>query len=107
MLKQIIYIMGSCVVLFSCKHNSEEHTQTAAKKDTLAVTDNACEKHYAQAKASDAILMRAMVLDKTVATKAIADFNAYASTSSCSATDMYRYRSCPAYSLNSLSIAFA
>ena len=67
------------MMLFSCKNTGEEQLHTAVKKDTLAVADNSCEKYYAQAKASDAVLMRATVLDKMVAAKAVADFNAYAS----------------------------
>ena len=69
------------MVLSSCNSTptSDEKNNTTLKKDTVASSGTDCEKYYAQAKASDVILTRALVLDKTVASKAIADFNTYAS----------------------------
>ncbi len=68
------------MVLVSCNHTAEEQTNSSLKNDTVAtLSTGECEKYYAQAKKSDEILMRALVLDKDVAAKAIIDFNAYAS----------------------------
>lgn len=80
MFKQIVYVSIACMMLLSCNH-TEEQKDTVAKKDSLATPakGSQCDAYLAQAKASDLILMRALVLDKTVASKAIADFNTYAS----------------------------
>lgn len=81
MVKQLISFVSVCVLLASCNSTPKEQTEKVIAADSLSTTPDAgeCGKLYAQAKASDEILMRALTLDKTVATKAINDFNAYAS----------------------------
>lgn len=81
MVKQLISFVGGCVLLVSCNSTPKEQTEKVIAADSLATAPSSgeCGKLYAQAKASDEILMRALTLDKTVATKAINDFNAYAS----------------------------
>jgi tetratricopeptide (TPR) repeat protein len=80
MFKKLVAIVGSSMILASCGGNTEEQEKAVPKKDTVAVqpTDE-CTKLLAQAKVSDEILMRAVVLDKAVANKAIDDFKAFAS----------------------------
>jgi len=81
MIKQVVCFVSLCVVLFSCNNTPKEQALKETANDSLvkSTASGECEKLYAQAKASDEILMRALTLDKTVATKAINDFNAYAS----------------------------
>jgi tetratricopeptide (TPR) repeat protein len=82
MFEKFVAIVGSSLILASCGGKTEEASTSAAPvKDTLALqsVSGECSKLLAQAKVSDEILMRAVVLDKAVANKAIADFNAFAS----------------------------
>lgn len=80
MLKTLAAIAGSCLILVSCGGKEEEKKEEAVKKDTVAAaSSDSCSKLLAKAKASDAVLMRALVLDKEVAVKAIGDFSSYAS----------------------------
>lgn len=80
MLKVLAVIAGSCLILASCSGNTEEKKAETVKQDTVSVaSSDSCTRLLAKAKASDAVLMRALVLDKEVATKAIGDFSAYAS----------------------------
>lgn len=77
MLKSIIYFAGIYSLFISCNSNTG-HNIANDTKDSV-VTGTECEKYFAAAKASDDILMRAQVLDKDVAAKAITDFNTFAS----------------------------
>jgi TolA-binding protein len=80
MLKQIALIAATGFMFASCGGNGEVKKEEAAKQDTLvAAPSDSCSRLFARAKASDAILMRAVVMDKEVARKAIADFSNYAS----------------------------
>ncbi len=80
MVKQAICFVSLCVVLFSCNTSPKEQTEKGVANDSLAKSGSGeCDKLYGQAKASDVILMRAFTIDKEVATKAINDFNTYAS----------------------------
>lgn len=80
MFKKLATIAGSCLILASCGGKGEEKKEEAIKKDTLVVAaSDSCSRLLAKAKASDAVLMRAVVMDKEVAMKAIGDFSSYAS----------------------------
>lgn len=80
MFKTLAAIVGSCLILASCGGNTEEKKEETVKKDTVvSASSDSCTKLLAKAKASDAVLMRALVLDREVATKAIGDFSSYAS----------------------------
>ncbi len=79
MLKTIIGIMGCSVILLSCNHTEEKINSTGKTGSIATASAGDCDTYYAQAKASDEILMRAQVLDKEVAAKAINDFSTYAS----------------------------
>ncbi len=78
MLKPIIYFTGLYLFLIACNSNPET-SATKENKDSVVIAGNPCEKYFAAANRSDEILMRAQVLDQNVATKAISDFNAFAS----------------------------
>lgn len=81
MLKHLTLISSLAVLLSSCGGTTEEKKQDAVKKDSVGATTTAtdsCSVLLAKAKASDAVLMRAVVLDKEVATKAIKDFSSFA-----------------------------
>jgi tetratricopeptide (TPR) repeat protein len=80
MFKKPAAIAGICLILVSCSGNGEGKKEEAAKQDTrVAAPSDSCSRLLAKAKASDAVLMRAVVLDKDVARKAIGDFSSYAS----------------------------
>jgi len=80
MLKNIIGMAGCSMVLLSCNPTTEEQANVTGKTDTVVTASTGdCDTYYAQAKASDETLMRAQVLDKDVAAKAITDFSTYAS----------------------------
>lgn len=67
-------------MLSSCGGNGEEKKAETAVHDTVAVApSDSCAKLFTRAKASDDVLMRAVVIDKEVARKAIGDFSSYAS----------------------------
>lgn len=79
MLKQIAIIAATGLMFASCGGNGEVKKEEAAKQDTLvAAPSDSCSRLFARAKASDAVLMRAVVMDKEVARKAISDFSNYA-----------------------------
>lgn len=80
MLKKLAAIVGTSFILASCGGNTEEKKEVAPKKDTVVqASSDSCSRLLARAKASDAVLMRAVVMDKDIAMKAIGDFSAYAS----------------------------
>lgn len=80
MFKTLAAIAGTCMLLASCGGNTEEKKEETVKKDTVVrASSDSCSRLLARAKASDAVLMRAVVMDKDVAVKAIGDFSAYAS----------------------------
>lgn len=78
MFKQLMISGSVGLFLAACGGGHEAPKEELVKKDSVAVVSDTCQKLLSQAKASDAILMRAMVLDKDVATKAIKDFSGFA-----------------------------
>lgn len=80
MFKKLAAIVSTSLILASCGGNGEAKKEEAPKKDTVVLaSSDSCSRLLSRAKASDAVLMRAVVMDKDVAVKAISDFSAYAS----------------------------
>ena len=79
MLKHIAIIAAIGLTVSSCGGNGQDKKEEPVTRDTLAAApSDSCSRLLARAKASDAILMRAVVMDKEVARKAIIDFRDYA-----------------------------
>lgn len=68
------------LLVASCGGGTETGKEQPVKTDSVAssVMSDSCQRLLANAKASDAVLMRALVLDKDIAAKAIADFSNFA-----------------------------
>lgn len=75
MLHKIGFLISGIVLFTSCGSNTSAEKPQEVKKDSVNIPSSKCEILFNEAKAADDILLRANVINKDVAEKAILAFN--------------------------------